>query len=128
MNYKELKKRLRDISLLDRLCSKIFTHPITQDKYDELYDEWLTGFLDSDPDMVVETPDRYRLVLKSKSKGERKFCAENYPYSYGNEDVMVGHPRHRLYPSWKNIIRLRELQLTKKDELLKKYRDRIVGA
>lgn len=128
MNYKELKKRLRDISLLDRLCSKIFTRPISQYKYDEIYDEWLTEFLDSDPDMVVEVPNIYRLVLKSKSKGEREFLTYGYPYRYGNEDVVVGHPRHRLYPSWKNIIRLRELQLTKKDEVLKNYRDRIIGA
>jgi len=118
MNSSLLKQELRKVSLWDKIGSKLSTSPSSN--YCEFYDTWLSSFLVG----VVEVTDidMYTMSLKNNQGKTATFWVSNYPYSYGNrEGVNTNHPHFTLRPSWKNVLKLRELQLSKKDELIERF-------
>ena len=120
MNLSLLKQRLREISLWDKVRSKLSVSP--SDDYCELYDTWLTNFLEGGVEII--DIDIYNMELKNNQGKTATFWVENYPYSYGYREspsVGISHPHFTSKPSWKNVFRLRKLQLSKKDELIERF-------
>lgn len=120
MTFNELKQRLREISLWDKVRSKLSVAP--SENYCHLYDTWLTNFLESGVEII--DIDTYTMELKNNQGKIVTFWVGNYPYSYGYKEspsVGISHPHFTSKPSWKNVFRLRELQLSKKDELIERF-------
>lgn len=121
--YKELEKSFRDISWWDRVCAYFCKDPSLLENACSVYDEWLNSKLD---DMDINTLDvtEYSTAFLTKGGEKVKLWTANYPYSYGRYDGFDDNKRGK-YPYWTTILRLREIQLTKKQEVLDDYRNKI---
>jgi len=117
---KKLKNELREISWLHRLRAYLFEYPNSCGEKNEPYNEWLDTFLNEDIEIV--SIDDKKMSLKSKNGILAQFWVSNYPYSYGNRhDIEPPHPYWFSYPNWKLVLRLRELQLSRRSEIITNY-------
>lgn len=112
---KDLKRSLRDISLWDRFCSLIEKSPVTfGESYNEIYDKSLSDFIDGGVEVV--DIGRYEMTIKSKQTGKCiTLWVSNYPYSYA---YGYSSSCGRMFPSWKTILKVREIQLTHKEKVI----------
>ena len=123
-NIKDLKKELRDISFFDWVRSKLFKYPTVLGDTCEYYDQWLSDFLNEGVEVV--TNELHTLGLKNKKGVTVEFWVSNYPFAYGNRyDVSPTHPHYYLYPDWELVLKIRKIQLSRRDEIFKAYKDKM---
>ena len=119
--FKNLKNDLREISVIDRIRARMHKYPSNIGDTCELYDQWVCEFLDSG--VAVVKVDRHVMTLSSDDGRTAEFWIANYPYSYGNRcDVGVSDNHWGLFPRWDLVLRLRELQLISRQEIIDNYR------
>lgn len=122
-----LNCELRKISIFDRLRARIFKYPSSLSISCELYDEWLDNFLNDG--VVVISVTRHRMTLKNTHGKVVTFWVSNYPYSYGNRTgVHSDHPHWLLTPNWSLVLKLREIQLSRKEEIIENYKHEMLTA
>lgn len=122
----ELECSLRKISIFDRLKAKIFKYPDSL-RNCEIYDEWLDNFLSDGVRIISIT--RHRMALKNTHGKVVVFWVSSYPYSYGyRNDVQSDHPHWLLTPNWSLVLKLREIQLSKKQEIIENYKHEMLTA
>ncbi|QKN84454.1 hypothetical protein MARILYN_46 [Vibrio phage Marilyn] len=121
----ELKYRLREISIFDRLKARVFKYPSSYSSNCETYDEWLDDFLSDGVQIVSVT--QYNMTLKNAHEKVVTFWVENYPYSYGcRNDVTSSHSHWKLTPKWSLVLKLREIQLSRKQEVIENYKHKML--
>lgn len=126
--FQELCYELRGISVFDRLKSKIFRYPAFSSKaHCEIYDKWLNDFLNAGVKVVFI--DRYKMILENSYGTQITFCVANYPLAYGHRyDVGSSHAHCGITPNWSLILRLRELQLSRAQEVIDYYVNKSLSA
>lgn len=123
----ELNHKLREISIFDRLKARVFKYPSSFSRNCETYDEWLDGFLSDGVQIVSIT--QYDMTLKNAHGKVVTFWIANYPYSYGyRNDVTFRHPHWSLTPKWTLVLQLREIQLSRKQEIIENYKHEMLTA
>lgn len=128
MTYQSLVKKLRPISWFDKLRSYIFKSGCTfSGDYCEVYSDWLEVKLNN-IDIGTLKVDPYELTFKTISGEAIKLWIADYPRHYGNDDNYSSpSERRNKYPSWKVILKLREIQLSQRDKILEDYKKSITG-
>lgn len=116
---KQFEEKLRDISLLDKIRSKIYKSPHER-HYCEVYSLFISKFLESG--VEISNIDEFTMTLVNGEGKSIKIWCSNYPYSYGCRlGVSTRHPHFDVYPSWEVVLKLRKIQLTKKQELIGRF-------
>jgi hypothetical protein len=116
---KQFKEKLRDISLLDKIRSKIYKSP-NERHYCEAYSLFISKFLESG--VEISSIDEFSMTLINGEGKLIKIWCDNYPYNYGCRlYVGTSHPHFDVYPSWDVTLKLRKIQLTKKQELINRF-------
>lgn len=123
----ELKRSLRPISISDRISALLFKSPINASSPCEVFNQWLSRFLSNDP--RVKKISEYYMTLEDSEGQRATFWVANYPHDYGKvHQLKSNHPHKGKQPSWKNILHLRTIQLSKREFLIAEYRGAILGS
>ncbi len=128
MNYQTLVKKLRPINWFDKLRACIFKSGCTfSGDYCEVYSDWLDNKL-ANMDINTLKVDTHSLTFKTTSSEHVKLWVANYPYNYGNDESYNSpYERRNKYPSWKVVLKLREIHLSQKDKILENYKKSLAG-
>jgi len=120
--HKDIERSLRPISWLDRLRAKLFKSPSTfGSHYCHFLSSELSTFIDSGA--VVTKVCAHHMTIRGASGKEITIWCANYPHSYGNIE-RGGNPSGdylNKYPSWEVILKLRKMQLEKRELVINKY-------
>ncbi|AUR91580.1 hypothetical protein NVP1161O_138 [Vibrio phage 1.161.O._10N.261.48.C5] len=117
---KKLLKEWRDISLWDKICSKIWNTPATSGNYSQAYSDCILDLL-GDPSLKVVEVSKHRMVVTVEDR-QYEFWTSNYPYFYGNlERLGVTHQWSHSNLNWEAVLKMRELQLQHREEFFRKY-------
>lgn len=121
--YQKLLHKHRDISLCDRIFSKIFKYPPCSTYVCELYDQWLEEYLNTG--VKVDHITDCKMTLVNEEGIKHTFWVYLYKgSSYGaRTGLLYSHPHKHLTPNWVLTLRLRELQLSQRDKVLAAYRE-----
>ncbi len=126
MTYQNLVKKLKPISWFDKVRSYIFKSSGTfSGDYCEVYSDWLESKLDNMDKSTLKV-DPCQLIFKTTTGEDITLWVSNYPRYYGyNTGFNVPHERRNKHPSWKVILKLREIHLSQKDKILEDYKKAI---
>lgn len=119
----QLEYNLRPISIWDRIVSLIYRAPANS-RYCDIYDQWLNERLDSI--ISVEKCEEHELVLSTK-KGHVSIWVSNYPYHYGGPSIGMHQKFISRTPSWRTIIKIREIQLSHRDKVIRHYKEDLMS-
>lgn len=117
---KELLKEWRDISLWDKICSKIWSTPSTFGNYNQAYSDYILSLLDNPSLKVIEVSKH---TMKISSRGKiYEIWISNYPYYYGKiEKLGLNHKWFHSNLNWEAILKVRKLQLQYREQFFREY-------
>lgn len=112
-----LKDLIKPISLWDKIKATIWKYPALYD-HSQFYDEWLEDFLDQGVEILEVT--LVSMTLRNTKGVVEKFDTVQGCSKYGAKYWGSYAPTRKLQ------LRLRELQLTKREELIEIYKKRVL--
>ena len=108
----------RDISMWDRFRSLYQKTPAIFGEYCDEFDKWLNSKLDTHTE--IKSFSHYEMTITDGSSSITLKIG-GYPHHYGTLDCRTYSTFWRKNPRWETVLRIRALQLTKRDEHISNY-------